>query len=89
MSERRMSKEEVVEHGTRIYDEKIRPLVEQDHYGEFVAVDVETGDYYLAKDGLAAYRLALSRRPEAILYLAQVGYRGAIRIGASGLSVKC
>ena len=40
----RRPREEAVRMGNEIYEKDIRPQVEADHFGEYVAIDVETGD---------------------------------------------
>ncbi len=39
----RYSKEEFARRGNEIYEHAIRPLVEGDNPGKFVALDIETG----------------------------------------------
>ena len=35
---------------SRIYEERIRPLVEEEHFGKVVSIDVNSGDYEIARD---------------------------------------
>ncbi len=44
MSVRRLAREEIGDRGSAIYASKLRPLLEPQHCGEFVAIDVETED---------------------------------------------
>ena len=48
--------------GDEIYDRDIRHLVEADHHGEFVAIDVDSGDYAIAGSVLAAAERLRARR---------------------------
>lgn len=58
---RRYSKEEFARMGDEIYENKVRPLVEEENKGKIVAIDIETGDYRVEKDGLkAAHYLIIS-----------------------------
>ena len=43
-----VDKNEHVDKGTAIY-EKIKDKLEPEHKGEFVAIEVDTGDYFLGK----------------------------------------
>ena len=45
MSPARYAEDEIVRRGEEIYEREIRARVEPDHRGEFLAIDVETGDY--------------------------------------------
>jgi hypothetical protein len=44
-------------------------------------VDIETGDYEIDADDLAATKRALAKRPDAILYGLRIGYHAAYRLG--------
>jgi hypothetical protein len=67
--------------GERIYAERLRPQLEPGHVGEYVVIDVETGEYEVDKDHMAASDRAAAKRPGARLYAKRVGFRTAGRIG--------
>ena len=60
--------------GDEIYDRYIRHLVEADHHGELVAIDVDSGDYAIAGSVLAAAERLHARRPDADAWLVRVGH---------------
>ena len=68
--------------GARIYDERLRSILEPAHNGKYVVIDVETGDYELDADHLAASDRAAAKRPGAPLYAARVGFKSLGRVGA-------
>lgn len=68
--------------GEEIYEREIRERVEPEHDGRMVAVDVETGDYFLADRGLNAFLLARRERPDGAFCLLRVGRVDAYRIGS-------
>lgn len=76
------TKEEIVRLGREIYEREIREEVEPEHEGEFVVVDVATGSYEVAADGITAARRIRERNPEALLCFLRVGHAAAYRIGA-------
>ena len=78
------SPEEIARRGEAIYDRAIRPKVEPHHVGEFVIVDVLTGEYEVARDDLTASHRMLARNPEALLYGIRIGLPAAYRIGGFG-----
>jgi hypothetical protein len=47
-----------------------------------VVVDIETGDYEIDADDLAATKRALAKRPDAVLYGVRIGYPTAYRLGS-------
>jgi hypothetical protein len=75
--------EEVAARGEALYEQHIRPHVEATHQGKFVVVDIETGDYEIDADDLAATKRALAKRPDAVLYGLRIGYPTAYRLGGS------
>jgi len=77
----RYSKEEFERRGTELYEQKIRPLVEQGNAGRVVAIDIETGDYQLADDGLEACQAIIARRQDAQLWCVRIGHRAVDRFG--------
>lgn len=72
---------EIVERGTQIYESRLRQLLEPQHNGEYVVIDVETGDYEVDADHLVASDRAAQKRPGAPLYATRVGFRSLGRIG--------
>lgn len=75
------TREEIAKRGEAIYDEKIRPHVETGHQGDYVVIDIETGDYEVDPDDLAATRRALAKRAGAVLYGLRIGHPAAYRLG--------
>ena len=63
---------ELAEKGKAIY-EKIKDGLEAEHKGEVVAIDIESGDYFLGKTGLEAARRARARYPNRIPYIIRIG----------------
>ena len=78
----RRSREETGRLGKEIYERDIRPQVEADHIGEYVAIDVASGSWAISHDVLAAARRLRAQRPEAAdVWLLRVGYRALHHFG--------
>ena len=71
----RYSKEEFAQRGDAMYEDDIRPLVEEGNEGKFVAIDIETGAYEVDADELAASDRLLARIPDAQVWLKRIGSR--------------
>ena len=56
MSHPRYSNDEIVERGQELYDRQIRPHVEPQQNGKFLALDIETGAYEVDADSRAVSR---------------------------------
>ncbi len=74
--------EEVELRGEDLYEREIRQLVEVGNQGKFVVVDIETGEFEVDDDDLRATKLALAKRPDAVLYGLRIGYPTAYTMGA-------
>ena len=60
--------------GSAIYEQKIRPLVEPREYGQFVVIDVFSGDYEIDKRDADATSRLLERHPAAMTWAVRVGH---------------
>lgn len=81
--EARSRAEEVARRGREIYERDIRSEgFDREHHGEFLVVDVTTGEYELDPDEAEAFDRAEGKNPGGLFYLMRVGYRAAHRIGA-------
>jgi hypothetical protein len=77
----RADRSDIVDRGTEIYERRLRHVLEPQHNGKYVVIDVETGEYEVDEDHLAASDRAAAKRPGAPLYAARVGSRALGRVG--------
>lgn len=75
------SPEEIARRGDEIYERDLRPLLEPDHFGRIVAIDIQTGDHAVADTALEASRDLRRRQPDAEVWLVRIGHRALHRIG--------
>ena len=73
---------EIGARGEAIYHEKIRALVEPKQTGKFVIIDVDSGDYEVDRQALAASARLRQRRPNAVSYGIRIGYKAAYTLGS-------
>ncbi len=78
------SRDEIVRRGQAIYERQIGRKVEGANKGKYLVLDVETGDYEVDEDHLAASDRAAAKRPGAPLYALRIGHPTLGRIGSSG-----
>ena len=71
---RRLTRDEIGDRGTAIYLSKLRPLLEPQCRGQFVAIDVETEDYEVANDADVASDRLWKRRPTAQILVERIGH---------------
>jgi hypothetical protein len=89
MSDSEYSRAEVAARGEAIYEQKIRPQVESAAQGKYVVLDIETGQYEVDQDDLAATKRMLAKSPDAVLYGLRVGYPAAYRLGGVTMVSGC
>jgi hypothetical protein len=73
--------DEIVQRAQRFYDQQIRDKVEAGNKGKFLVINVETGEYEMDADDVAAAKRARARFPEAALFSMRIGYPSAYRLG--------
>ncbi len=76
-----IAREELARLGKSIYQRDIKASVEGNHHGEVVAIDVESGQWAVASDILAATDLLREHCPDALnVYCERVGHRTLWRL---------
>ena len=75
------SQEPLAGRGEDIYNRALRSLLEANHKGEIVAIDIETGEYELGANVLLASKALRARNPDAKIWAVKMGCRAAHRIG--------
>ncbi|MDD9973445.1 MAG: hypothetical protein OXU27_05535 [Candidatus Poribacteria bacterium] len=66
--------------GEEIYHQQLRKKVESKHNGEFLTIDIETGDYEIDADEVVSSTRLLEKHPEAVIYCLRIGFPAAHRI---------
>ena len=63
----------VLTKGESIYLEKLRPVLEKDHEGDYVAIDVDTEDYLIDKSRMSVVLRAKQQFGDKLFYTVRVG----------------
>jgi hypothetical protein len=82
----RYSKEDFARRGNKIYEQRVRPQVEEGNEGKIVAIDIETGSFEVAEDTLTASERLLARYPEAQVWFVRIGHRAVHRFGPRSIA---
>jgi hypothetical protein len=77
----RHTREEIQKLGDAIYQQRIEALMKPADQGKFVLIDIESGDYEIDADELAAEHRLQARHPEGQVWMLRVGSRYARHIG--------
>lgn len=81
----RYSKEEFAQRGDKIYESQVRSQIEAGNSGKIVAIDIETGEFEVADDLVAASKRLLARLPDAQTWFVRIGHPAVDHFGARGL----
>jgi hypothetical protein len=73
--------EELVRRAEEIYESRLRAILKPEHMDEFVAIEPESGDYFLGKTLNEATRAARLVYPEQLTHAMRIGHRAALHFG--------
>ena len=73
------STNETVRRGEKVYA-RIKSQLEPRHAGKFIVIEVDSGDFFVDKNSVKATLKAKKKYPDAIFYLARVGYPAAFKM---------
>jgi hypothetical protein len=76
-----LTADEFAERAERIYEQRLKVALERDHLGEFLAIEPESGNYYLGRTLSEAVAAAREAYPERLSYVLRVGQHPAVHIG--------
>ncbi len=78
------AEDEVQRRGRELYECSIRAQVETEaNIGKIVSIDIETGDYEIDADLLAAGDRLLARHPDAAIWGERIGYDAVYAVGGA------
>jgi hypothetical protein len=81
-TENALTTDQVAAKGQKIYDEKLKGILEAENKGKFVVIEVESGDYFVADTVLEALQKAKEKYPNKILHAIRIGYEGIFKMGS-------
>lgn len=71
----------VIERAKRIYAEQLQAVLEPRHLNRFVAIEPESGDYFLADTFDEAVKAAAAKHPSRLSHTIRIGHRAAFHLG--------
>jgi hypothetical protein len=64
-----------------LYDAKLRTPLEATHWNAFVAIEPDSGDYFLGQTLSEAIQASRATHPERLAFAIRVGHAAAVSIG--------
>jgi hypothetical protein len=83
-----IASDDLVTRGQIAYREKLASILEPSHDGEFVAVEPDSGRYFLGETATAALVTAHTAMPNNLFYLTRVGRETAHTVGGHATRIR-
>lgn len=74
-----MTTAEICARGKALYDANLKGILEPEHRGEYLILDVETGEYAVAADYVASLVEQQRRHEGRLQYVTRIGERALMR----------
>jgi hypothetical protein len=71
----------IVAQAKHIYDTQLRTMLEEQYRDQYVAIEPQSGDYFLGTTLEAAVRTARQHYPERLCHTIRIGHEAAFHIG--------
>lgn len=73
--------DEFVRKAEEVYANQLRAVLEPEHVDKFVAIEPESGDYFLGRTLSEAMGAARQTHPDRLAHAMRVGHRAALHFG--------
>jgi hypothetical protein len=80
--------DDLIEGGQNIYRQRLASILEPSHDGEFVAIEPNSGRYFLEKTATEALVAARTAMPDKLFYLTRVGRETAHTVGGHATRIR-
>ena len=74
---------EIADRGQALYEQRLRSQVEDAYFGQYLVIDITSGDYEIGPEHLATAKRLRARLPNASLYGIKIGYPATVAIGGT------
>jgi hypothetical protein len=71
----------VIERAKRIYSEQLQAVLEAQHMNRYVAIEPDSGEYFLGDTFDEAVNSASAKHPSRLSHTIWIGHRAAFHIG--------
>lgn len=71
----------VIERAKQIYAERLQPALEAQHMHRFVAIEPDSGDYFVGATFDEAVQAARTKYPSRLSHTIRIGHRAALHLG--------
>ena len=82
-AETRLTPDEIGDRGQALYEERLRDQVETVYLGQYLVIDIASGDYEIGPEHLPTAKKLRARHPDASLCGLKIGYPATVAIGGA------
>src|SRR5262245_45855329 len=75
---------DLIQRASRIYEERLRRELELTHLHDYVAIEPDSGDFFIGQSHREAVALARAAHPDRMCYLMRVGHPAVWHLGFAG-----
>jgi hypothetical protein len=75
------STKEICRRGRMLYEEQLKPLLEKEHAGKYLILDIETQDYVISEEYVTALIEMQKKHEERLQYVVRIGDATLMRMG--------
>ena len=75
----------VISRAKEIYEQRLKADLEAQHKGEFVAIEPDSGDFFVGRTFDEAVKLARTKYPSKLSHTIRIGHATAFHIGVMKL----
>lgn len=79
-----LEKESLATRGRRFYEQHLKALLEPENNGKFLAIEPDSGRYFIGTDRTSVSLEALAQMPGKSFFLMRVGFPAVDKLGAFG-----
>ncbi|AFZ58864.1 hypothetical protein H6G54_17425 [Anabaena cylindrica FACHB-243] len=80
----KLSGEEITKRGKKLYENNIRPLVENtENIGKIISINVETGEYEIGDDLIITSRQLQAKQADAPIWAGRIGFNAVYAVGGT------
>ena len=76
-------KDALTERAEKLYADTLKPILEPARIGKFVAIEPDSGSYFVNDSDVEALLSAHAALPEKLFYLMRIGYDTAHQMGGA------
>jgi hypothetical protein len=78
---------DIIERAELLYNERLKADLERTHLNFFVAIEPDSGDYFLGHTLSEASAAARKAHPERRAYIIRIGHRAAVEFGGASFTL--